>query len=408
MCGLGAIAPAFPPVFGPGVRVNKPTTKLQQQGRTGTAHSCQGMMLALLAGVAAAPVPDYVSLPIVDLSTANASTLLHAVDAHGFIVLVNHGLSGQRATSLLEDALQPGASTAGWRRSKAGYGPGLQYREHTEGENYSTAEGSYRNGGREDFVFYDPSVPMRKAAGDSFYTSSASSIWFEDVEQKCPDTATCEAFAHYYRGVQALSNRLLQMFGQVLVGRTDAFSFVAQEGHHTSNLVAGHQAASLEASKDGDGSERISAHADTGLLTLIQYGSAGPEGLEVRDRVTGNWLRVRSDTWQTDAILVNIGESLHRLSHGWLRSTPHRVIDRTPVGQRAASRTALIYFAAVGYDIIVSPQLDGPADEGADAMSFAPEMGGRLTHGYLTAPASKRAAFDEWAEAKLREHNHEA
>jgi len=98
----------------------------------------------------------------VDLSTANASTLLHAVDAHGFIVLVNHGLSGQRATSLLEDALQPGASTAGWRRSKAGYGPGLQYREHTEGENYSTAEGSYRNGGREDFVFYDPSVPMRK------------------------------------------------------------------------------------------------------------------------------------------------------------------------------------------------------------------------------------------------------
>lgn len=64
-------------------------------------------------------------------------------------------------------------------------------------------------------------------------------------------------------------------------------------------------------------------HTDFGALTLLLQDDTG--GLQVK-HPNGHWLDVPCIE---GALIVNIGDMLHRLSNGRLRSTPHRVINRT-------------------------------------------------------------------------------
>jgi isopenicillin N synthase-like dioxygenase len=64
-------------------------------------------------------------------------------------------------------------------------------------------------------------------------------------------------------------------------------------------------------------------HTDFGALTFLATDEVG--GLQVLSP-DGNWLDVPP---RADAFVVNVGDMLHRLSNGILRSTPHRVINKT-------------------------------------------------------------------------------
>lgn len=64
-------------------------------------------------------------------------------------------------------------------------------------------------------------------------------------------------------------------------------------------------------------------HTDFGALTFLATDEVG--GLQVLSP-DGVWLDVPP---RTDAFVVNVGDMLHRLSNGTLRSTPHRVINKT-------------------------------------------------------------------------------
>ncbi len=72
---------------------------------------------------------------------------------------------------------------------------------------------------------------------------------------------------------------------------------------------------------DTDGSLRSAAHEDINLITLLV--GASDAGLQIRTR-GGSWLPL---TTQGDAIVVNVGDMLARLSNEVYPSTTHRVVN---------------------------------------------------------------------------------
>jgi hypothetical protein len=63
----------------------------------------------------------------------------------------------------------------------------------------------------------------------------------------------------------------------------------------------------------------------------VCHGS-GLEGLQLRENASGEWVAVNRELWPEGALMLNVGDSLHRLSNGRLRSTPHRVMSSRPKG----------------------------------------------------------------------------
>ncbi|MDE2157170.1 MAG: isopenicillin N synthase family oxygenase [Xanthomonadaceae bacterium] len=100
---------------------------------------------------------------------------------------------------------------------------------------------------------------------------------------------------------------------------------------------------------DGPGGPhvRAGAHEDINLITLLVGASA--EGLEVLSK--GEWLPI---TTAGDAIVVNIGDMLQRLSNHVYPSTTHRVVN--PPGERARRpRYSIPFFLHPNPDVVLDP-----------------------------------------------------
>lgn len=96
-------------------------------------------------------------------------------------------------------------------------------------------------------------------------------------------------------------------------------------------------------------SVNMGAHTDYECLTLLHTRN---EGLQVMTQ-TGTWIDVPVDP---RVYVVNIGDMLEAWSNGALRSTPHRVINRS------RERFSMPYFVAANHDTEIRPlpQLIGP------------------------------------------------
>lgn len=97
----------------------------------------------------------------------------------------------------------------------------------------------------------------------------------------------------------------------------------------------------------------IHPHKDTDALTIISPDPVG--GLEVQTR-DGNWI---TPDCPSDGFIVNIGDMLELWSGGRLKSTPHRVVNRS-----FKERYSFPYFAVPRHDVVVAPLL--PALPGFD------------------------------------------
>ncbi len=94
--------------------------------------------------------------------------------------------------------------------------------------------------------------------------------------------------------------------------------------------------------------ERAGAHEDINLITLLVGASA--EGLQLLQK-DGTWLPV---TTQGDAIVVNIGDMLQRLTNHVYPSTSHRVVN--PPGEKARQpRYSVPFFLHPNPDVVLDP-----------------------------------------------------
>lgn len=94
-------------------------------------------------------------------------------------------------------------------------------------------------------------------------------------------------------------------------------------------------------SKDS-GSVNMGAHTDYECLTLLHTRNEGLQVLSQADR----WIDVPVDH---AAYVVNIGDMLEAWTNGILRSTPHRVVNRSP------ERFSMPYFVAANHDTVIRP-----------------------------------------------------
>ena len=93
---------------------------------------------------------------------------------------------------------------------------------------------------------------------------------------------------------------------------------------------------------------RAGAHEDINFITLLVGASA--EGLEVLTR-EGQWLPI---TTEGDAIVVNIGEMLQRLTNHVYPSTTHRVVNPQNANARKP-RYSVPYFLHPNPDVVLDP-----------------------------------------------------
>jgi isopenicillin N synthase-like dioxygenase len=92
--------------------------------------------------------------------------------------------------------------------------------------------------------------------------------------------------------------------------------------------------------------ERAGAHEDINLITLLVGASA--EGLEVLTR-EGEWLPI---TTEGDAIVVNIGDMLQRLTNHVYPSTTHRVVN-PPNANARKPRYSVPFFLHPNPDFVI-------------------------------------------------------
>lgn len=124
----------------------------------------------------------------------------------------------------------------------------------------------------------------------------------------------CEA---YHDAMVALGQRMMRVAALTLGAPADTFDEAFARPTTWLRLLH-YPPAPAQRPEDLWGS---APHTDFGCLTFLAQDDVG--GLEVMSP-GGEWL---SAPPRPDALIVNVGDMLHRWSNGALRSTPHRVIN---------------------------------------------------------------------------------
>jgi isopenicillin N synthase-like dioxygenase len=185
-----------------------------------------------------------------------------------------------------------------------------------------------------------------------------------------------EAVTAYEQALYGLAQRLLAVFQAALgvEGGTLQDSFA----HPTTFLRLLHYPPQDPMGPDDEFGSN--PHTDYGFVTILAQDDAG--GLQVRGPDGRRWLDAPP---RAGSFVLNIGDIGERWSNGILRSTPHRVVNRT-----GRDRYSIPYFFDPAADAVVSP-LAACVPDGAeprfDAVTYGDYLLGKLNvnHSYRHA-----------------------
>ena len=134
-----------------------------------------------------------------------------------------------------------------------------------------------------------------------------------------------------YLKLEAIGNELMKAVALHIGVNREYFSEPLAGGHSIFRAI--HYPAQPELPEDGI---RAAAHEDINLITLLMGASA--EGLEVISE--GKWVPIHVTN---DALVINVGDMLQRLTNGMLSSTTHRVVNPT-LEKRHLPRYSMPFF----------------------------------------------------------------
>ena len=140
-----------------------------------------------------------------------------------------------------------------------------------------------------------------------------------------------EVISESYRKLESIGNELMKAVALHIGLDREFFSEPLASGHSIFRAI--HYPAQPELPEDGI---RAAAHEDINLITLLMGASA--EGLEVVSEQ--KWVPIHVTN---DALVINVGDMLQRLTNGMLSSTTHRVVNPT-LEKRHLPRYSMPFF----------------------------------------------------------------
>ena len=240
----------------------------------------------------------------------------------GFVAFKNHGLSETLTASLYRAVKEffalPEAIKLNYEIPDLGGQRGYtaKGKEHAKGRTIGDL--------KEFFHIGQEITPDERS-----HLSYPANIFPQEVPQFAP--ATIEAF----QVLEATGIQILRAIALYL--ELDEFYFDDKVKQGNSILRTIHYFPLDNTSNLTQGAVRAAAHGDINLITLLMGASAA--GLEILRR-DGAWIPV---TALPDAIVVNVGDMLERLTNNKLKSTVHRVIN-PPEASLATPRYSIPFF----------------------------------------------------------------
>lgn len=258
----------------------------------------------------------------------------------GFFYLVGHGVDPQVNEGLMETSRRFLAQPTDQRMEIA-----MDHSPHFRG--YTPHKGEYTNGRPDlrDEIDFGPERPAPETIAEPWERLIGPNQFPASVPELQP---TVLRWQHEMDRVgRTLLRAVARALGQTPSTLEDWVSPLAEDTIKLVHYPAPHAA--------DDGNQGVGTHRDFGLLTFVLQDDIG--GLEVeRD---GALIDV---TPLPGAFVVNLGEMLQLLTHGYFKATVHRVIS-PPVG---VDRYSCIYFFNPRLDATLAP-LELPPHLAADA-----------------------------------------
>lgn len=255
---------------------------------------------------------------------AFCAQLYAGLTRYGFIILVDHGVSTDllaRAYALsVQYFAQPEATKLEQARGPRGYTP---FRTETA-IGHAAAD-------LKEFWQIGP----ERARGQSRGPTEPPNVW-----PAAPDGFR-DTFLVLYRSLQETGALLLEALAPGLAVPQGFFANMVADGNSVLRLIHYPPVPAGIA----PGSLRSAPHEDINLLTLL-VASQGP-GLQLLDR-DGRWLAVEADR---DALIVDSGDMLARLTNNLIPATTHRVVN--PTGANV-SRFSMPFFMHPNSDVMLS------------------------------------------------------
>ena len=285
-------------------------------------------------------------VPLVDLMAADAPAQVdEACRTVGFLSVVGHGVPEDVIERMLVavdtffalPSAVKGALPVPGLEVNRGYAA-----KGTEGLSYSLADSGTPpdlfeafNIGPEQWPADDP---VRARERGRFF---APNVWPDhpSVDELRP------ALIAYFDAVAALAHRLTGVFAQALGLAPDFFE--SYTGHSTDTLRIINYARGAGDPEPLAGQQRMGAHADYGIVTVLQADRV--PGLQIVGP-DGEW----HDVMPADgSFLVNLGDLLAAWTNDRWRSTIHRVVPPPRKADGPARRRAVAFFHDGDYDALV-------------------------------------------------------